>query len=159
MLTRQVASDFVGDFVGVSSRPPAAVFKSIFDDSDDEEEDESHSSSSHPASSQAASQPATLPPPHTLLAGGGTARAGADVDVSSLEGMLSFFATKSAHEVAPVGGGKGQTGHGGLGKWEATEAVRCRKSRWDVQVSTVCSHMRLSQTSLARRGLVSSIEV
>jgi len=120
----------------VSARPPADVFKSIFDDdSDDDDDDDPVAPAPAPLALLGGSTPAF---------GGGTGGVAAVVsaggagggDVASLEGMLSFFASKSASE----GPGTAVAIERGKGAGN-TERSRKGKSRWDVgTASSAASH-------------------
>ena len=105
----------------VTARPPADVFKSIFDDSDDDDDDDDAAPHSPAAIGPDAEGAAGAT--SSALAGEGSLQGGGDL--GSLEGMLSFFSGKAASEAPDAAAHGRESGFAG-------GSSRGRKSRWDV---------------------------
>ena len=104
----------------VTARPPADVFKSIFDDSDDEDDEDV---APHSPAATGPDAEGTAGATSSALAGEGSLQGGGDL--GSLEGMLSFFSGKAASEAPNAAAHGSESGVAG-------GSSRGRKSRWDV---------------------------
>jgi len=112
----------------VTTRPPADVFKSIFDDSDDDDDDDlppAYVPAGAPPAGQASGS--TAPGAGAAASAGATGAEGGDSSVASLDGMLSFFASKTASS-------QGDASSEAHASADAQKAARTRKSRWDTGV-------------------------